>query len=221
MACHRSSFLARYALLLGLSLAAMACRLLVYESPTVSGEGRLLFEDDFSDPTSGWNRASTPSGESDYQDGVYRILVNEPNLDIWSMPGLYFSDVRLEVDAFKVGGERDNRFGLICRAEAQDRFYTFVISSDGYYGVGLVDGERYSLLGMDALQPSEAVRVGSALNHLRADCVGTTLTLYVNGVKVAQVQDATYAIGDVGLLAGSYASPGVDIRFDNFRVYRP
>ena len=32
------------------------------------------------------------------------------------MPGLKFTDVRIEVDALKVGGERDNRFGIICRA---------------------------------------------------------------------------------------------------------
>jgi len=44
--------------------------------------------------------------------------------------------MRVEVDALKVGGERDNRFGIICRAADLNSFYTFIISSDGYYALG-------------------------------------------------------------------------------------
>jgi hypothetical protein len=180
-----------------------------------------LFQDDFSDPSSGWNRVTTTKGQTDYADGVYRIFVNESNLDIWSMPGRAFTDVRIEVDALKVGGERDNRFGIICRAISVDSFYTFIISSDGFYGIGKIKGQDYHLIGMDALQPSQAIRLGTALNRLRADCVGDRLTLYVNGVKLVEVQDAEFASGDAGLIAGTYQSAGTDIRFDNFIVYQP
>ncbi len=212
------------AILLVLALSASACRLLVDPAQpvkTAGPTGRLLFSDDFSAPTSGWNQVTAASGESIYLDGAYRIFVNEPNVDIWSKPGKSFQDVRIEVDAFKVGGERDNRFGLICRAVDDDSFYIFIISSDGYYGIGLIDGQEYRLLGMDALQPSDAIRLGSASNHLRADCVGDTLTLTVNGVQLAQVQDTRFPSGDVGLIAGTYDTPGTDIRFDDFAVYQP
>jgi hypothetical protein len=154
-------------------------------------------------------------------DGVYRILVNEANVDIWSRPGLKFGDVQIEVDAFKVGGDRDNRFGVICRAVDDDSFYTFIISSDGFYGIGMINDDAYQLIGMDALQPSDAIQLGSAMNHIRADCVGDTLTLFVNGVQLAQVKDSTFSSGDVGLIAGSYETPGTDIRFDDFIVYEP
>ena len=63
--------------------------------------------------------------------------------------------------------------------------------------------------------------MGSASNHIRADCVGDTLTLYVNGMQLAQVKDARFPAGDVGLIAGTYATPGTDIRFDDFIVYQP
>jgi hypothetical protein len=211
-------------LILVLAIMAPACRLLVNpeQPPATAGPtGRLLFRDDFSDPSSGWSQVTAASGESIYMDGAYRIFVNEPNIDIWSKPGKSFQDVRIEVDAFKVGGERDNRFGVLCRAVDDDSFYIFIISSDGYYGIGLIDGQDYRLLGMDALQPSDAIRLGSASNHIRADCVGDTLTLTVNGVQLAQVQDARFPAGDVGLIAGTYAAPGTDIRFDDFIVYQP
>ena len=188
---------------------------------TENGEsGEIIFQDDFSDPTSGWNRAATPSGVSDYYDGAYRISVQEVYTDIWSMPGLYPGDVSIEVEAIRVGGERNNRFGIICRAQG-DQFYTFVISSDGFYGIGKVKGVAYNLIGMDAMQPSEAINQGTALNHLRADCIGERLSLYVNGQRVAQVQDGEFTTGDVGLIAGTYDTPGVEILFDNFFVRSP
>lgn len=207
--------------LIAASLPALSCKLLVYEPKSTSHSGQVLFQDDFSKPNSGWIRVTAATGVSDYMDGVYRIFVNEPNVDIWSRPGLNIADVHIEVDAYKVGGERDNRFGVICRVVDNDSFYTFIISSDGYYGIGMINDNTYQLIGMDALQPTDVINLGSAQNHIRADCVGNTLTLYVNGVQLAQVQDASFPSGDVGLIAGTYSTPGTDIRFDNFIVYRP
>jgi hypothetical protein len=181
----------------------------------------ILFEDDFEDSTSGWNRVAAASGESDYADGMYRILVNDAQLDIWARPGLTYTDAIIEVDAIKVGGERDNRFGIVCRVLSPTDFYTLMISSDGFYGIGKVKEGQFELIGARAMQPSSAILQGSAINHLRADCIGETLALFVNGQKVAEERDAEFTFGDVGLLAGSYENPGVDIRFDNFVVTKP
>ena len=74
---------------------------------------------------------------------------------------------------------------------------------------------------MDAMQPSEAIQQGGAQNTIRADCVGSTLSLYVNGQKLDEVQDTEFASGDVGLIAGSFDTPGTDIHFDNFVVTKP
>jgi len=218
MRSTRSSWLVPLALL---ALASLACQYAIEKGLLPSQSGKILFQDDFTDPSSGWNRVTTTKGQTDYADGVYRIFVNEPNLDIWSMPGRDFTDVRIEVDALKVGGERDNRFGVLCRAVSVDSFYTFIISSDGYFGIGKIKGQDYHLIGMDALQPSSAIRLGTALNHLRADCSGDRLALYVNDQKLVEVQDAEFTSGDVGLIAGAYQSAGTDIRFDNFIVYHP
>jgi hypothetical protein len=120
-----------------------------------------------------------------------------------------------------VGGERDNRFGIVCRVLSPTDFYTLMISSDGFYGIGKVKEGQFELIGARAMQPSSAILQGSAINHLRADCIGETLALFVNGQKVAEERDAEFTFGDVGLLAGSYENPGVDIRFDNFVVTKP
>jgi hypothetical protein len=183
--------------------------------------GTILFQDDFSNPSSGWNQVNAPNGATDYADGMYRIWVNETNLDVWARPGLDFANVRIEVDALKVGGDRNNRFGVICRLTGANSFYIFLISSDGYYGIGKVINGQFWLLNAEKLQASPAIQPGSALNHIRADCAGSSLALVVNNQKLAEAQDGELQSGDIGLFAGTYATPGVDIRFDNFSASVP
>jgi hypothetical protein len=71
------------------------------------------------------------------------------------------------------------------------------------------------------MQSASVIKQGAASNHIRADCIGNSLTLYVNDVQVATVNDISFSEGDVGLMAGAYDVPGVDILFDNFVVYKP
>jgi hypothetical protein len=181
--------------------------------------------DDFSDLSSGWTPASmassAPFDEADYGDGVYRIKVIQANSDIWATPGLELDDTSIEVDAIKVGGDRNNRFGILCRAQGPGKFYVFLISSDGYYGIGKINGTNYQLLGSQAMLPSEKIPKGSAYLRLRADCIQDSLVLFVNGEKIFEVKDEEYQKGDVGILAGAYNSGGADILFDNFAVYKP
>ncbi len=203
-----------------LVLLSLACKTLPFNLGQPA-PGKVLFQDNFTDSNSGWNRVTEANGETNYADGVYRILVNVPDMDIWARPNLNFNDVRIEVDSLKVGGDRNNRYGVICRLSNGNNFYAFMISSDGYYGIGKVKGDSYQLIGMDALQPSEAINQGSVANHIRADCAKDRLALYVNGKKLAEVQDTEFASGDVGLIAGTYTTAGTDIRFSNFRVLQP
>jgi hypothetical protein len=70
------------------------------------------------------------------------------------------------------------------------------------------------------MQASEFIQK-DAVNHLRADCIGDTLTFYINYNQVASVQDTDFPNGDVGLLAGAFSQPGVDVLFDHFMVMQP
>lgn len=212
-------------LLSTLILASLACQATVSDSnsttePPVDG-AEVLFQDNFSNVSSGWDRTDEASGTTDYADGVYRILVNETNTDVWANPGLNFTDVHIEVDATKVGGDDNNDFGLICRYVDTENFYFLIISSDGYYGIGKVVAGDQQLIGDDSMPPSDAINQGNADNHLRADCVGNTISLYVNGEFLAGHEDSEFSSGDVGLIAGSFDIPGTEIHFDNFVVLKP
>ena len=206
-----------------LLLSALACQAVssgsggdVAEQPT-----GVLFQDDFSDPSSGWDRVNVDDGVTDYADGAYRIFVNTSDSDVWANPGLKFDDVYVEVDATKIGGSDDNDYGVICRYQDGDNFYFFVISSDGYYGVGKVLQGDQQLIGMDSMPPSEVIKKGNVTNHLRAGCVGSKLSLAINGQLLGEYDDTDFTSGDVGLVAGSFSEAGVDVHFDNFVVTKP
>ncbi len=200
-----------------LVLSTMACNFIAGQ-PTSEG---VLFQDDFSNTFSGWDKVDTSDSITDYNDGVYRIWVNETRTDIWANPGKNFTDSITEVEATKVGGPDDNNFGLICRYQDNVNFYFFYISSDGFYAIGkVVDGDQ-SMIGQDEMLPDDTIKLGDATNQMRADCIGNELALHVNGREIARVQDATFSSGDVGLLAGTFDIPGTDIHFDNFVVREP
>ncbi len=211
--------------LCGLMLVASACAISPAFLPALQitpavASGDVLFQDDFSNPLSGWDRISTPGGIMDYDSGVYRFLIYDPHFNYWSTPRKRFTDVRIEVDTAKLAGPDSNRAGLVCRLD-NDQFYFFVISSDGYYAVGRTNGLDSYLLGQDQMWPSPHIYTGMAVNHLRADCVGNLLTFYVNGFLLAQVTDSTLTEGEVGLLAGTFDEGGVDVIFDRFIVMQP
>ncbi len=180
-----------------------------------------LFYDDFSDPTTGWDRRTYDGGATDYVDGQYQILVTEPESDYWANPGLSFDDVRLETTATKAGGPDDNDFGVICRYLDTGNFYYFVISSDGFGGILKVKSQVTTPLVAGGMLASDAIHQGNAANSLAAECIGSTLRLFVNEQLVAEAEDPDFASGDVGLIAGTFDIPGTDVRFDDFRVLEP
>jgi len=202
------------------ALSLTACQMLDFAN-LMTKPGAVLFQDDFSNPASGWTRLVSPVGIMDYDGGGYRFLVNAIDHNYWSTPGKEFQDVRIEVDSAKLAGPDENRLGVVCRYQDAQNYYFFVISSDGYYAIGKVKGGQTSLLGQEQMQYSEAIVRRGAVNHLTVECVGSTLRFFVNGMPVALVQDADFLSGDVGLLAGTFDQAGVDVLFDDFMVTKP
>jgi hypothetical protein len=212
--------LASLFLLLVLSLACATSPSAPAAQDQGIASGTVLFQDDFGQLTTGWDRLMTAEGIMDYDAGGYRILVNSLQTNFWATPHKNYADVRIEVDTGKIGGPDENRIGVVCRFNGSD-YYFFMISSDGYYGMGVYKGGLAVLLGQSEMRSDSNIKQGLAVNHLRADCIGNTFTFYVNGFQVAQAQDTSLTSGDIGLLAGTFAQPGVDIVFDNFVVLKP
>lgn len=202
-----------------LSAGLTACSSASPASTPLEPSGTLLFQDEFENNTTGWDRVANDNGIMDYDNGGYRILIKQPSLNLWSTPEKDFRDVRIEVDVTKLNGPTENRLGLMCRYQ-NGNYYFFIISNDGYYAIGKFVGGQTTLLGESVMQSSEMIQADS-LNHLRADCIGDSLMFYINYNLVAGAKDSDLPSGDVGVLAGSFSQPGVDVVFDDFVVMQP
>lgn len=189
-----------------------------YETPS----GAVLFQDDFSDPSSGWEIYNHPeNGTVDYFDSFLRIHVLGEYQMLSTGTGLNFSDVQIEADMIKVVGTSDDMFGLVCRAQDAENYYFFVISSDGYYGIGKVIAGVQSMLGSQGMLPSEIISQGKTINHLRADCIAENLVLTVNGQELTTEVDYDLENGDIGILAGTMQDAENVVLFDNFSAIKP
>lgn len=183
--------------------------------------GSILFQDTFSSAQSGWDQYSDATYRAEYIADAYRITVFDADSVAWSVPRLTFSDVIIDVNARKLKGPDDNVFGVICRYEDPDNFYFFLISSDAYSGIGVYESGVRTLLSGETMLPSDFILLGEGTNALHIECVGDRLSLSVNGHLIGEVQGASKTIGDVGLIAGTSDTSGVQIEFDDFIVANP
>ncbi|MCP4140392.1 MAG: hypothetical protein GY755_08905 [Chloroflexi bacterium] len=199
-----------------LSFALFACQ---PEPVPVSGD--ILLDDDFSTGANRWTTLVNDKGAMGYDAEGFRFYIRDPGLNYWATSDNHFKDVHIEVDSLRFSGPESNRIGIICRHRDDLNYYFFVISSDGYYAVGKVKEGEQILLEQEAMQYSESIKTGIAINHLRADCQGTSLRFYVNDVPIALVEDFDFAEGDVGLLVGTFEEGELNVIFDDFVVYQP
>lgn len=187
--------------------------------PAQSGE--VLLVDDFSNPESGFARQADADTVMEYLDGSYQIQLFTPNLNVWSIAGERIGDSAVEVNAYTAAGSDNNLYGVICRHEDDSNFYFFAISADGYYAIGKLKEGEIVLLGTAVFEKSDVIKLGQEKNHIRALCIGQTLTLVVNGSQLMEASDADFAEGKVGLIAGTFDDPETDIRFDDLLVTKP
>lgn len=182
----------------------------------------VLFEDDFSDPASGWPTGSLKDREFDYEAGEYYILVKSRNWTAWAWPPYAgpFEDFTLEVDVRLVSAQGLSGCGLIfCMGEYADEFYAFLIGTDGTYVLSVfLDNEWVDLV---PVEWSPSIKTGSDTNHLKVVRQGSQIELYCNGTHLATVTDDSFTQGDVGVIAANTVKPNARFAFDNFKVSEP
>lgn len=191
---------------------------------TATAAVNMIYEDGFSNSSSGWGEYSSDNGTAGYYHDGYRIHVTTSNFLIYYAYGNTVpDDLRIEVDTRKIGGSENNGMGVMCRQQDEDNYYWLAISSDGYAVIKkVVNGNSTILSSRDGnWTPVDGIHSGSQVNHITAVCSGQTLSLYANGVLVASTIDSSFSSGHAGLVAVSYDEAGADILFDNFYVYQP
>lgn len=194
------------------------------ETDTCNEGGALFFDDFQPDRDCGWVIYNRSGASVRHEGETLRLTTSQPGQIWWTNVGRNFDDLILTADIQHIGGPEDNAFGLICRYQSSENFYVFLISSDGYYAIGkyqsgasqityLNEGGEYVF--------SEAINQESGSNRLRATCIGSELTLSVNGVLLDSVSDPTFVTGDIGLAVSTFETGRLEIAFDNVRAIAP
>jgi hypothetical protein len=188
--------------------------------PTAEPQPLIVFEDEFSDVNSGWDRFSDNEGITNYFNSAYKIGVYTDHKFFWTNPYRNFGDVIVEVQSQKISGGDDVQYGIICRHQDVDNWYVLVISGDGWAAIRKrIQGNDLEFIA-DWVEVS-AANTGNATNDLRAECIGNRLSLYVNGTLAIEVFDSDIPTGDVGLLAGNFDQTNSEVLFDYFVVMEP
>jgi hypothetical protein len=193
-------------------------------SPTSTSEAEgalVIFEDGFDSSTSGWEEGEYDIGDVGYRDGVYFVTSIEKASTMWGVAYRSFDDLVIEVNATQISAGPDNNtaYGVVCREQGNGDGYYLRIAGDGYYSIfRAVDGESEPLVDWTT---STAIRKGQATNHIRAICDGSTLALSVNDQFLAEVEDSTFATGDIALTATTFEDVTTEVYFDDLVVRSP
>ena len=193
----------------------------------ISETGRcadVLYQNDFSDPETGW-----PAGEDEkigklaYENGYYLVRSNKiwPSM-VFGNPGVLLSDIDLEVKATQVIAptNNNNSYGVLTRySEEPFGAYAFLISGDGYWAIlKIADGNVVDLFYWAF---STAIRPGNDTNLLRVVCSGTYLAFIVNGVVLGEIRDSRFSEGDIALITITYENEPSQIHFDDLMIKAP
>jgi len=212
--------------------------------PVVSGEpGAVLYASAFDTPSDEWE-TSDGRLSSRIDGGILKIDVGSENSAPFVPTRWHFADFDLRAVAAAVGGPVENGYGLVFRLKDPRNYYSFIITSDGYYRLAkAIDGVEREV---STWIPSDSILQDFGVgNTIRVIGNGDTFTFYVNGTQVQlclpddpdgastysggqcfgtmvdTYVDGTHTTGRLGLIAVSLMEPDVSAVFDNLVVLQP
>jgi hypothetical protein len=179
---------------------------------------KLLFEDDFSNPSSGWSAQSSADGSGKYENGEFVVSINKTG-------GITFgnatkikqmSDFILEVDIRKLSDAAGGQYAIYFRSAGKNQ-YGFGVTDTGTYLVNKQSEGTSSKL--QDWKSSSDIKGGKETNRFKIVCRGAQFEFYANGNKLTSITDDTLKNGIIILTGGSGNPFGAKYSFDNFKLY--
>ena len=169
----------------------------------------VLFEDDFSDPNSGWGNWEDATSAIGYAEGEYSILVHEGQAGTTSFLTGSHADVQVQATIRLASGSALS--GLACRTNEEESGYAGLVFGSAF-GLFLMT-DRLEPLAIGSFDPNLA-QAGQDI-QLTLICAGSDLALFVNGTQVGAARDDSFTQGGVGFIIISQ-EPETEVLFDDF-----
>ena len=191
------------------------------DTTEAAGDDDIIFAEYFDSDANGWATGEFEDAytydEITIEKGVYRLSVEATQAAYveQELPNQSFSDFILTVEATPHDTDEHYSYGLNFREDENFNSYTFEIGNDGLYTIQVYDGEWRTLKDWSS---TGAINVGET-NELMVIAEGDSLTFFVNGEQLTQLEDDTLSAGTVGLLVDIFeddSSAAVD--FDNLII---
>ncbi len=179
----------------------------------------VLFQDHFTDPSSGWPVGGDERRRFGYHPAAfYHLEVSAPNESLTMFRGLSFGDFTAETEVLvdhTNTASGNFRYGLVVR-RSEDRYYAFTVSPR----TGTWQALKHSPDGWEVLaEGAEASLRGlTSVDALRVDADGSHFTFSINGKSETEVDDPDYTSGDVGFIVESFDESLVHIHYASLTV---
>jgi serine/threonine protein kinase len=185
-------------------------------------QSSVLFQDNFSDTSTGWYVYSDDTWTAQYKNGEYWLALHTTNWISWVWYGDSTNDVIVDMDARIQQAVGDGQYGILCRYQDNDKgdFYGFEVTETGYAGIYRRQNDEYTFL-QDWTYYDQIKNNIQGTVHLTVSCVGSDLSLSFNGIQVAKATDYTFTTGPVGLIIEAYGTPEFTVAFDNIEAVIP
>jgi hypothetical protein len=185
---------------------------------------RILYRDEFSDASTGWDRGQFDHFTTDYvrDDGgrrYYQVQAQGPeDRYVAFVPNdSDYGDVNIDVQArAESANAGDFRYGVILRRSG-DQYYALVVSpvTRAWYFL------KSSSTGSQVLKEGTAERLRGleGQDSLRVETYGSTFLVFINGRFIDWISDPDYTTGEVGLFVESIDTPEARVNFNSITIW--
>ncbi len=186
--------------------------------PAIDTE-RLVLSDEFNGGGA-WAQGSVEgSFEFGYTTNTYQFIVQEPNLDVWSIRGQSYFNLRQDLLIASFAGASDGFTGVVCRWNGSNNYYRLTVDASGVFKITRVFSAEVVDLGTTTGPSLSESAEGQY--RLRAECNGDFLSLYLNDALMVWVQDDFFQEGNFGIVTGTLENSPFTAELNSFALYLP
>ncbi len=188
--------------------------------PVVNRGRPQVYTDNFSDSTSGWHTYADADFEFGYVAGEYQIYLKNPDWWGWGTAGALAETYVAEVNARRTAGT-DGAYGFIIDVDqsSEKDFLLFAVARDAF---SVLHYQNSTWNFVQDWTAAPVINTGTAWNKLKLVMPTRGYPqFYVNDVLLWSANLQIQGEGrQVGLTTIAPATETLDVRFDNFMMYR-
>ena len=190
--------------------------------PVPVADINLLYQDDFTNPATGWPEEKFDNYFIGYHEPeYYHIEITSPNYKttVFEPEKQSFGDATIEVKVLTNTGKTsetgDFSYGPVFRRSG-DQYYAFTISPRTKKWFVLKSSPNALVILAEGDGPN--INELNTVDSLRVDAQGADFSFHINDQLVGQVTDGEYVSGEVGFYVQTVDSAQTHIHFDELTI---